>query len=150
MTATRRKHDAKRTPGRKGTYLLFLTFGEQQNIQVGSLGTLNIESGEYCYVGSAMNGLDSRLKRHFSDEKKIHWHIDRLTLSADSMEAYVPSAPTEECRLAAAAEECGCPPAFSGFGSSDCRCPTHLFRVSGASKLKLLSASAAEPYDITR
>ena len=147
MTATRRSYETVTRPDRrKGTYILFLTFTESREIQVGSLGTLSIEAGEYCYVGSAMNGLDSRLRRHLSKEKRPHWHIDSLTLSADSMEAYVPSVPIGECRLAGTAEQCGCIPAFKGFGSSDCRCRPHLFRVGGASKPKLLNASAAEPF----
>lgn len=131
---------------RKGTYLLFLCFREPHTISVGSLGTLNVGAGEYCYVGSAMNGLESRLERHMRKEKKMHWHIDRLTVQADTTEAYVPSEPTGECVLSAAAGDSGCIPVFEGFGSSDCRCRTHLFMTDGRSKQKLLTVTAAYPF----
>jgi Uri superfamily endonuclease len=131
---------------RKGTYLLFLTLRRQQRISIGSLGVIDIGEGEYCYVGSAMNGLDSRLKRHFSGEKKIRWHIDRLTVPADAKEAYVSLHPIGECELSAMAERCGCTPVFKGFGCSDCRCATHLFHVTEASKQKLLNMSDTIPF----
>jgi Uri superfamily endonuclease len=129
---------------RKGTYLLFLTFNSTHEINVGALGTLHIDEGEYCYVGSAMNGLDSRVIRHFSREKKIRWHIDPLTLLADGMEAFTSDIP--ECTLATIALNGGCVPVFRGFGSSDCVCHTHLFTVDINSKEKLLETSSALPF----
>jgi Uri superfamily endonuclease len=130
---------------RKGTYLLFLVFRERREIDVGSLGTLSIGEGEYCYVGSAMNGLDERLERHFRKEKNIRWHIDRLTMCADDMEAYV-SMTTKECDLSKMASDRGCVPVFKGFGSSDCKCGTHLFLVDGITKQRLLNTSAVTPF----
>jgi Uri superfamily endonuclease len=130
---------------RKGSYLLFIAFSGTVVADVGSLGTLHVEEGEYCYAGSAMNGLDRRIERHFSKDKKIHWHIDRLTATADRAEAFV-SFEKDECELAAIAEECGCVPMFKGFGSSDCRCRTHLFLVNGTSKKELLNRSFATPF----
>ena len=131
---------------RKGTYLLFLTFGGPRKTGVGSLGQLEICAGEYCYVGSAMNGMDGRIRRHFSKDKKMHWHIDRLTVSADVMEAYVPLTHIEECTLSAIAEGCGCIPVFKGFGCSDCACATHIFFVTEGSKQKLTAAAGARPF----
>jgi Uri superfamily endonuclease len=130
---------------RKGTYILFLTFHTTQNVNVGALGTLTVEKGEYCYVGSAMNGLDSRILRHLSKKKKIRWHIDNLTLSADEAEAFI-SSDTKECELARIAEDSGCVPVFKGFGSSDCDCFTHLFAVNVHSKEELLRTSAVLPF----
>ena len=125
---------------RKGSYLLFVTFRRSFTADVGSLGTLYIKEGEYCYAGSAMNGLDQRIGRHLSSEKKMRWHIDRLTVIADRTEAFV-SFTMSECDLARIAEECGCVPVFKGFGSSDCGCRTHLFFADGRSKKKLLNTS---------
>ena len=99
---------------RKGTYVLFLRFSSPFEGEVGSLGIVRLEPGEYCYIGSAMGGLDQRLRRHLSKEKRIRWHIDRLTLAADSMEAYesYPD-PVPECTLARMAEDSGCTPVLS-------------------------------------
>ena len=124
---------------RKGTYVLFLTFRSPLTVDVGALGEVFLEPGMYCYVGSAMNGLDQRVGRHLAREKKMKWHIDRLTVAADLVEAaesypdFIP-----ECTLASIASECGCIPAVKGFGCSDCRCPTHLFRVPPGSRQRLL------------
>ncbi len=115
---------------RKGTYVLFLHFSEDRKIRVGALGLLDVSEGDYCYVGSAMAGLDQRLRRHLSKEKNIRWHIDYLTTVCDDISAYesyediVP-----ECDLARLLTDIGCEPVFKGFGCSDCDCLTHLFRV---------------------
>ncbi|MDR0778555.1 MAG: GIY-YIG nuclease family protein [Methanomassiliicoccaceae archaeon] len=130
---------------RKGAYILFLTFRRPCTINAGALGPLTIGEGEYCYVGSAMNGLDSRISRHLSKQKKIRWHIDHLTMAADGTEAFI-STEIKECELARAAEDSGCKPVFKGFGSSDCRCATHLFLTSTDSKEELLRASAVLPF----
>ena len=99
----------------------------------------NFPGGTYCYVGSAMGGLDQRVSRHISREKKVRWHIDRLTLAADSVDAYV-SYPDfiGECTLASMAEACGMVPFADGFGCSDCRCRTHLFRADPDSIARLI------------
>lgn len=115
---------------RRGTYILLLDIFFHRDIEVGSLGTLSFEPGRYCYVGSAMGGLDQRLSRHLRSEKRIRWHIDRLTVAADRREAWE-SYPewVPECNLAHAAEVCGMIPVHPGFGCSDCGCRTHLFLV---------------------
>ncbi len=124
---------------RRGTYVLFLTFRSHFSSEIGALGMLDLAPGEYCYVGSAMGGLDQRLDRHLSKEKRIRWHIDRLTMAADSMEAYesYPD-PIPECDLSRCAVESGCVPVRKGFGCSDCRCDTHLFSVTESSKTALI------------
>lgn len=116
---------------RKGTYVLFLHFEKDVSVNVGSLGEIHLDPGNYCYVGSAMGGLDQRVNRHFSKDKSMRWHIDRLTMIADDMHAYE-SFPdyVEECSLAHLIENTGCSPAVDGFGCSDCMCQTHLFKVA--------------------
>jgi Uri superfamily endonuclease len=131
---------------RKGAYALFVTISEDVTVSVGALGTLTIKKGEYCYAGSAMNGLDQRIRRHFSKEKKMHWHIDRLTTIAETIEAFV-SFDRDECVIAAMAEECGLLPVFEGFGASDCECGTHLFFVDERAKKQLLNICAMLPFD---
>ena len=102
---------------RKGTYALFVTFDRDINITVGALGPHLFRAGTYCYVGSAMGGLDQRVSRHLARCKGIRWHIDRLTTVCDGSEAWE-SYPDfiGECELARIAEECGGIPEMDGFG----------------------------------
>ena len=37
-----------------------------------------LKKGIYIYTGSAKKNIDSRIKRHLSNSKKLHWHIDYL------------------------------------------------------------------------
>jgi Uri superfamily endonuclease len=120
---------------RKGTYILFITFSEDKDVFVGSLGECHLERGTYCYVGSAMGGIDQRVGRHLSSTKGIRWHIDRLTMISDYMEAYI-SYPDfiPECDLARLAKGCGAVSVIKGFGCSDCHCQTHLFMITDEAK----------------
>lgn len=125
---------------RRGTYALFVSLDKDEEVAVGALGKHLFKAGLYCYVGSAMGGLDQRLKRHLSHQKTLRWHIDYLSVrcaSAEAWESYPDYIP--ECRLAEIAEECGGVPEMDGFGCSDCRCRTHLFRVTRAQKEAIIS-----------
>lgn len=62
----------------KGCYCLVIKNDETTKIKIGKLGRLDFKKGYYVYVGSAMNRLESRLKRHLSNKKKMHWHVDYL------------------------------------------------------------------------
>ena len=132
---------------RKGTYAILMALGSDSVLDVGALGSILFPSGRYCYVGSAMGGLDQRISRHLSREKRARWHIDVLTLAADSAEAYesYPD-PVPECELARMAEESGMEPFAPGFGCSDCRCRTHLFRADDGSLKRFLSISGCRPF----
>ena len=95
------------------------------NIQAGKRG-FHLESGCYGYVGSALNGLEKRVGRHVSATKKLHWHIDYLLKVAQVIDV-ICAATTQrkECHLAEVLSRRL--PAVDGFGSSDCKCPSHLF-----------------------
>jgi hypothetical protein len=54
----------------KGSYLLIIRLNEEKKLKVGALGTIDFKPGYYIYVGSAMNGLIPRIRRHFKKEKK--------------------------------------------------------------------------------
>lgn len=110
----------------KGSYILIIENTEDREIGVGKLGIINFRQGFYAYVGSAMGGIEARIKRHLRDDKKLFWHIDYLlsemvvvgVIFAELMERY-------ECRLAKRLSS-----SFdnvASFGSSDCRCRSHLF-----------------------
>ena len=115
---------------RKGTYVLFLHFPEGLETAVGSLGTVVLPPGHYCYVGSAMGGLDQRLQRHLSMSKTIRWHIDYLTVRTEEKSAMEhEGTDLSECDLGRILEVTGAVPAVDGFGCSDCKCRTHLYLV---------------------
>jgi len=115
---------------RPGTYVLFLRFPEGAETEAGALGHIILDAGDYCYVGSAMGGLDQRLLRHLSHEKKLRWHIDYLTIICHEMHAMEHEGPAiSECDLARLMESIGNAPAVMNFGCSDCGCQTHLFKV---------------------
>ncbi|HIE23325.1 MAG TPA: DUF123 domain-containing protein, partial [Candidatus Korarchaeota archaeon] len=81
----------------------------------------------YAYIGSAMNNLEKRVKRHFSKEKVLRWHIDYLVddPSFIPMTAIYKTTENkgEEHSLASLVN--GTP--IPSFGCSDCSCPSHLF-----------------------
>jgi sugar fermentation stimulation protein A len=111
-----------------GSYLLLLEIPQAQNIETGALGTLRFESGWYVYAGSALKNLSKRIARHLRRvRKKQHWHIDYLGPHAAQIRAYpVCSYRSLECELAQALEKLG-GRGIPRFGSSDCRCKSHLF-----------------------
>jgi Uri superfamily endonuclease len=115
---------------RPGAYALLFSLSQDEQIEVGRLGTVHFPRGQYGYVGSAMGsgGLDARIARHLRAEKKRHWHIDYLLKRADVAGALEFESPTRiECTLSDALTRGGASttPAPS-FGSSDCRCRSHL------------------------
>lgn len=86
----------------------------------------------YVYAGNACGpgGIGARLSRHLRREKKMHWHIDRLTVAARDMTALAfPGG--SECVIVERLRESGAADVpVPRFGSSDCRtCPAHLLRV---------------------
>jgi Uri superfamily endonuclease len=120
-------------PVAPGTYLLALQLLRPCCIKVGALGPVSFQPGLYVYLGSARGpgGLAGRLGRHCEGGRSEHWHLDYLRTSATPILAgWQIGRRHMECtwarRLARAA---GTSPGISGFGSSDCRCPTHLVRV---------------------
>lgn len=126
-----------------GTYLLLLRLETQQTVSVGKLGEVAFPRGYYLYVGSALGpgGIEARLSRHLRKTKKPHWHIDYLREKAEVEEAW--SRPTEgrrECEwVKLLTRRIGGIVVAKGFGSSDCRCPTHLFHYAKKPDLAALS-----------
>ena len=114
----------------KGTYALVLWLERQKEITVGRLGTFAFPAGYYLYVGSALGpgGLRARLARHRRRDKILHWHIDYLLQQAQLVDVWsIASADRLECLWAQAAQHLpGSETPVPGFGSSDCRCPSHL------------------------
>lgn len=115
----------------KGVYAVFLEIKEKKNIEVGALGEICFEKGIYVYIGSAMNSLESRVSRHFSEDKKLHWHIDYLTNESTPFAWIGLSVESDwECLLAETAAKSSEAVPVENFGSSDCNCDSHLFKIS--------------------
>jgi len=112
----------------KAVYLLFLDIRQPKNIEVGALGRINFESGTYVYVGSAMNSVEKRLERHFSEVENLHWHIDYLTEEANTFDYFILPENSEYEEWLAEKLENYCEP-VKGFGSSDSSQKSHLFKV---------------------
>ncbi|HHP7234280.1 MAG TPA: DUF123 domain-containing protein [Desulfobacterales bacterium] len=114
-----------------GTYVLILCSYRQGILKVGRWGEIDVEPGYYLYVGSAFGpgGVRARIERHFRTTKRHHWHIDYLRDVAEPMAAWYTHA-TERCehRWAQLLGDTAGMIAITGFGCSDCRCRTHLYR----------------------
>ena len=106
---------------------------QSQRLQIGKLGWIDFEQGYYVYIGSARRAMQSRLLRHLSQKKNRFWHIDYL-LSTPSLgtitNIWISSEPCEctisqkifQHRIGMIVRK--------SFGSSDCSCPAHLFKVN--------------------
>jgi len=127
----------------KGVYALVIQIEKDLTTIIGALDEVRFQRGTWIYVGSATGtgstNLENRIRRHFTDEKAVHWHIDYL-LKANAIPLraiWAESDRTAECTLAREMNES---PSFvagpRGFGSSDCTrgCGTHLFRFIGRGK----------------
>ncbi len=110
----------------KGAYLLIMEVKKKVSVKTKGKEFL-IEPGYYVYVGSAMNSLEARVRRHMRKEKKLHWHIDYLLKSARILEAIlIPSEIRLEEELSKAVGRYG--EAVKGFGASDLRIESNLYR----------------------
>ena len=123
----------------KGVYVLAIWIKEDVGINVGALGHIDFVKGSYAYVGSAQSGLEKRLQRHFRKSKRKFWHIDYLLdyESVKILEAFHKEARrTEECKVAQKISLTSL--SVDGFGSSDCKCRSHLFKLKSYQILKKL------------
>ena len=118
-------------PARHGTYALVLACRRNGPLQIGRLGTMQLQPGFYTYIGSAFGpgGLEARLRHHLRVATRPHWHIDFLRPVCDVIEVWYT---TDTARLEHrwAREMARLPGAgvpVPGFGASDCGCAAHLF-----------------------
>jgi Uri superfamily endonuclease len=114
-----------------GTYALIFNSTKKRNISIGKLGTLQVKSGFYVYVGSAFGpgGLRARISHHKRKSRRPHWHIDYLSPYLQLKEIWYTYDPAyrehEWAGLFSVKAAAHIP--LPGFGSSDCRCKAHLF-----------------------
>ena len=114
----------------KGIYCLVFK-NPSCTVRVGALGTIAFRRGWHLYVGSALgSGGLARMERHIAlsrnRDRSPKWHVDYLlNESAFRLRYAVWGLTTDrlECRLATVLGGDN----VSGFGCSDCDCPSHLF-----------------------
>jgi Uri superfamily endonuclease len=99
---------------------------------------VSFKKGDYIYIGSAKGCLGTRSQRHLRKKKKTYWHIDYLlkgertqisqiwmilkSIECQTAEVFYQDPTTEIIK--------------KGFGSSDCKCVTHLFYIKDKEKIK--------------
>lgn len=119
----------------KGIYTLLITLDSPSNFSVGKLGTISFSEGNYVYVGSALNGLPSRITRHLQREKVLHWHIDYFLQEGIIKEVtYSITNQFKECAVAFQLGRNLMP--IPRFGCSDCGCKSHLFYCHNRNTLR--------------
>lgn len=113
----------------KGAYCLVFVLGRAQTVRIGALGAFDFPSGVYVYVGSAQAGVEQRIGRHLRKGKRKRWHVDYLLEHADvvSTIGIATGMKEDECDIAQTLLRSeGASVVAPGFGSSDCRCSSHL------------------------
>lgn len=108
----------------KGCYCLIIQLDENKNLKIGKKLKVEFKKGYYAYIGSAMNGLESRVKRHLSKSKKDHWHIDYLLKYCEVVEVIYNIDQKVECELSKELSKRN--DFIQDFGCSDCECDSHL------------------------
>ncbi len=140
----------------KGTYILHLELESEKRLLVGKFGAIRLAVGPYAYVGRAFGpgGLAARLAHHLKGAASMHWHIDFLRPHARVREIWFghTSPSDEHLWIRALSQIRGVTVPVEGFGSSDCRCRSHLVRFTRAPAratfrrhLRGLSAQAVPP-----
>lgn len=113
-----------------GSYIVVLRLKKDEKISVGNLGEIRFQKGYYLYAGSAKRNLARRIARHQKRRKNLFWHIDYLRQYADHCVSLpVRASAGLECEIAEALSRIA-QWKIRGFGSSDCRCHSHLFGVT--------------------
>ena len=108
-------------------YTIYLRLDRDETIKIGKLGEYFFQKGTYIYVGSAKRNIVKRIQRHKEIEKKLHWHFDYLRPFGIITKIITYDERLGECALAEKIRkiEHGTLP-IKGFGSSDCKCYSHL------------------------
>jgi Uri superfamily endonuclease len=120
----------KPIPSAAGTYALILRCPRLRRLRIGRLGFCDFPAGWYVYVGSAFGpgGLSARCDHHQRPLIRSRWHIDYLRPVASLQDIWftTDAAPREHLwvQILRGLRHAGAP--IPGFGSRDCRCPSHL------------------------
>lgn len=122
-----------------GCYVLVLYLPEPTAVVFDRKGTsFDFETGWYVYVGSALGGLQTRLKRHHRtrrDAKKMHWNVDYFREYAELHEVWYSFSEDSEPEHSWAHQfhsMAACSVPVAKFGASDCKsgCIAHFFQCA--------------------
>lgn len=131
--STLQKPSGARDKITKGVYVLILFLPRARRVVVGKLGAMAFARGFYAYVGSAMGpGGFKRVARHLDVSagrlKTKKWHVDYVLTFAEVVETVeIETHQKIECKIAHELLENASLACVENFGSSDCRCRSHLF-----------------------
>ena len=118
---------------RPRTYQLTIALPRTVRLSVGRLGSFDFPAGRYVYTGSALRGIEARVRRHLSRAKRAHWHIDYLRTAPGARIVGVSLFGGGEC-----ARNRRTPGGIvaPGFGASDCAagCGSHLKYIGAANE----------------
>jgi Uri superfamily endonuclease len=111
-----------------GSYILVIKIVRNKEFIIGKKGKYLFLKGFYIYVGSALNSIENRVKRHLNKKKNFHWHIDYLLQYGKIIAIFIrESELKEECIISKKLEDKFI--SIPGFGCSDCKCKSHLFYI---------------------
>ena len=118
----------KPTSDKACTYQLHILVKKDLNLQIGKLGKFHFPAGQYVYTGSAKKNMQSRIKRHCSNDKKCRWHIDYLLINLHTEVTQINYSTLPECQLNQSTEG---EIIIKRFGASDCikQCISHLKHI---------------------
>ena len=128
-----------------GIYILDFKITEAFSISLKQFKDIIFPKGYYYYIGSAQKNLKTRIRRHCTKDKKLHWHIDYLTSSdkAEILHIFVLYGLLKdyECKtVQSLVDNKIAEPIIKGFGSSDCKnCISHLLKRNNQDYNQLLS-----------
>ena len=115
-----------------GIYILEIVPTKAFSISHKKIGNHKLSIGYYYYVGSAQTNLYQRIDRHLRKTKKLHWHIDYLTVKKEINIANVYIIKNHskkfECKLVSdLSNYFNMQFPIQDFGNSDCNlCESHL------------------------
>jgi len=111
------------------SYILLIKVKRDVTVKIGALGIQTFPKGYYVYIGSGKKNLMERIKRHLGMKKKNFWHIDYLLTKKDVsiLDTYI-SEKSEKEIVNLLEDLDNVEPSIIGFGSSDSKHRTHLFR----------------------
>ncbi|MCM8771540.1 MAG: DNA/RNA nuclease SfsA [Candidatus Omnitrophica bacterium] len=111
----------------KGNYLILGKLNNDIYLKIGYLENLFFKKGYYIYVGSAMNSLTARIKRHLKINKIKKWHIDYFIPYLNDLKSIsIRSSENLECLVSNELEKIS-NGIIKNFGSTDCKCKSHLY-----------------------
>ncbi|MCP5054650.1 MAG: DUF123 domain-containing protein, partial [bacterium] len=112
----------------KGSYLMVFYNATPFTETIGALGERTFKKGYYVYVGSAMRGLEKRIKRHMQKKKPLRWHLDYISPSRMKTEKVYRINRTERLEEKLAEGMLQISPGYvEGFGASDSGVVSHFF-----------------------